>query len=228
MGPGVCRHAQKGFVMSVVPRPIGEKLSFFEQHLPVWTKDPASIGLNSDQVAELSVLVSQAREKVDEVNDLRSRSRAATNSQSVAVGAMAELGGDLIKTIRAFAETNNDPNVFGAAQIPLPAPPTPAGPPDQPKILKAQLLSPFGLRITWEGSAARGTYFNVWRKLGGERSFSFVGTAKTRRLDDLTIPDGSASVSYFVAAHRAALTTNSSVLEVRFGSGVDGSMTLAA
>jgi hypothetical protein len=214
--------------MSVVPRPIGEKLSFFEQHLPVWTKGPASIGLTADQLAALSVLVGQAREKVDEVNDLRSRSRAATNSQSVAIGAMGELGGDLIKTIRAFAETNNDPNVFGAAQIPLPSPPTPSGPPEQPGLLEAQLLSPFGLRISWKGSAARGTYFNVWRKLGGETSFSFVGTAKTRSLDDLTIPAGSASVSYFVAAHRAALTTNSSALEVRFGSGVDGSMTLAA
>ncbi len=32
----------------------------------------------------------------------------------------------------------------------------------------------------------------------------------------------------FVAAHRAEFTTNSTVLEVRFGAGADGSMTLAA
>ncbi len=214
--------------MSIVPRTVAGKLAYFEQHLPVWAADPVAIGLTAQQIVDLSALVATARTNFDAALDARSSSRSATVAQNTAIYEMAELGGDFIKTIRAFAETNNDPNVFVIAQIPPPSPPTPAGPPEEPTNLRATLLSPFGIQISWDGSASQGTYFNIWRKLNTETIFSFVGTTKTKSLDDTSIPDGTAAASYYVSAHREEQTANSAVMTLQFGSGSGAGLTLAA
>jgi hypothetical protein len=214
--------------MAVVPDKIAEKLSYFEQHLPVWAANTTTIGITSLQISDLAILVADARANFDSAIDARSVSRAATVAQNASIDAMVELGGDLIKTIRAFAETTNDITVFETAQVPPPSPPTPAGPPEQPTNLAAKLLTPFGLTISWNGSAAQGTYFNIWRKLNAETVFSFVGTTKTKSLDDTSIPDGTTSANYYISAHRDEQTVNSAIMTLQFGSGGGAGLTLAA
>lgn len=208
--------------MSVIPRTLSEQLDFFEQHLPVWAANPAAIGLTPVQIADLSLLVSEARAAFENAIDARESSRSATMIQSFAFLAMVTLGSDLIKTIKAFAETSGDNSVYGAAQIPPPAAPTPAGPPVEPTHLAANFLSPFGLGLSWKGSVAQGAYFGIWRRLGGETNYTLIATSKTKAYDDTTVPAGTQSVQYYISAHRDEFTVNSSVLALQFGAGGAG------
>jgi hypothetical protein len=214
--------------MSTIPTTLAEKLAFFEQHLPIWAVDPLSIGLSAAQVATLTSMVVSARSTFDFAGTQRAASRAATNDQTIAFSAMTDLGGDLIKTIRAFAETNDDPNVYSAAQIPPPAPPSPPGPPALPTALKAKFMTPFGIRLDWKGSIAQGTYFAIFRQVAGETAFTNIQTTRDKFYEDLSLPGGIDAASYYIAAFRDGEQVNSTTLALQFGPGGMTSMTLAA
>lgn len=214
--------------MATVPDKITEKLAFFEQHLPVWIAKPTEIGISAAQVANLATLVVAARDAYEATVDARQASKTATTTQNFALDAMSEFGGDLIKTIRAYAETTNNTDVYDIAQIPPPAAPTPAGPPEQPTNLTASLLTPFGLGLNWKGSVAQGAYFGIWRKINGESSFSFIGTTKNKSFDDTTVPAGTNSVLYYITAYRDEFSVNSGVLSIQFSAGGTTSIALAA
>ncbi len=214
--------------MPVVPQTIIGKLEFYEEHLPVWSKDPAAIGLTPVQLVELANRTSAARAAYDAAHAARSAAKASTLSQAQSIDAMHDLGGDLIKTIRTFAETNDDPAVFVLAEIPAPAPPTPAGPPEQPTELAANFLLPFGIGLSWKGSVAQGAYFGIWRRLDGENEFTLVATSKEKSFDDQTLPAGAASVSYYISAHRESFTVNGSALSIQIGANGNMSLSMAA
>jgi len=214
--------------MATVPDKLADKLAFFEQHLPIWAADPASIGLTAAQVATLTSLVVSARSTFDFAGTQRAASRAATNDQTIAFADMTNLGGDLIKTIRAFAETNDDPNVYSAAQIPPPAPPSPPGPPALPTGLKAKFMTPFGIRLEWKGSISQGTYFAIFRQQSGETTFTNIQTTRDKFYEDLSLTGGIDAVSYYIAAFRDGEQVNSTTLQLQFGPGGMTAMTLAA
>ncbi|KAA0215859.1 MAG: hypothetical protein DYG94_06800 [Leptolyngbya sp. PLA3] len=203
--------------MATVPDKIAERLAFYEQHTPVWAAAAASIGLSSTQLTALASLVNDARNAFDDAQAARSASRAATTVQTNAMSALSEFGADLIKTIRAFAETSNDPNVYAVAQIPPPKPPTPAGPPDMPTDLTATFIFPWGIRLTWKGSVAQSAYFGVFRRLPGETNFTMIKTFKDKWFDDTTLPTGISSVEYYIAAFRDSYQVNSAALGLQFG-----------
>ncbi len=214
--------------MAVVPSKIADRLAFYEQHLPIWATDPTAIGLNVGQISNLATFVADARAKFDATQDARADARAATTLQTNAMATMSDLGADLIKTIRAYAETTNDPNVYGIAQIPPPAPPTPAGPPDKPTELEARILLPFGIGLTWKGTTAQSAYFGIWRQLPGETAFSMIKTTSEKSFEDRTLPGGIDGVVYYIAAVRDSFEVNSASLTISFGADGTASLTLAA
>jgi hypothetical protein len=71
--------------MAVVPDKIAEKLSYFEQHLPVWAANTTTIGITSLQISDLAILVADARANFDSAIDARSVSRAATVAQNASI-----------------------------------------------------------------------------------------------------------------------------------------------
>lgn len=124
---------------------------------------------------------------------------------SQAVTAMRGFGGDLVKTIRAYAQTTNQPQVYTDAAIPVPAPPSPAPPPGIPTDLVTTLLNNGAVQITWKAANAaptRGTYFTIFRKLPGETAFTRLGDSAKKHFTDTTIPAGTAWVSYMIQPKR--------------------------
>jgi hypothetical protein len=214
--------------MSTVPTKLVDKITFFETHLPVWAVNPTAIGLTALQVADLTSMTAAARGAYESALASRSISLAATGTQNDLVGVMGTFGSDLIKTIRAFAETTNDSSVYQSAQIPPPAPPTPAGPPPKPTNLEAALLLPFGIGLSWKGSVASGAYFSIWRKLDTETAFSLVETTNDKSFEDRSLPVGIASVEYYIAANRDAFTINSVALTVSMGADGTANISMAA
>jgi len=210
---------KRSIIMATVPSTIADKLAFFEQHLPVWAKDPVGIGLTAIQLASLANMVADARAAFDAAQDARAISRAATVSQSNAMSVMGEFGSDLVTTIRAFAETSNDPEVYAVAQIPPPAPPTPAGPPEQPTNLTASLTPGGALKISWKGSVASSAYFSVYRRAAGETAFTLLDSTDTKFYEDTSIPAGVNNVTYYIQARRDEFRVDSGWFQVNFGSG---------
>jgi hypothetical protein len=205
--------------MTTVTNTILGKLSFFEEHLPVWSVNPVAIGLDAAQIASLALLVTAARTDFDAVAAIRNSAAAATEAQNNSIDAMYAQGADLLKTIRAFAETTNDTGVYVAAEIPAPQPPTPAGPPEQPTALAVDLLPGGGLHLTWKGTLSKSAFFSVYRKAEAESSFTLLDSPAAKFFDDTTVPSGANNVTYYIQARRDTFRVDSAWFQVNFGSG---------
>lgn len=211
--------------MSVIPRTLVDRIQFFETHLPVWTKNPAAIGLTVAQLADLGTRTQQARLDYDAARALRTEAKAATSTQNDSVASMFELGSDLVKTIRAFAETNDDLSVYNLAQIPAPAAPMPTPPPETPTDVQLA-VNAFGYcTIKWKGSRAVGSQFILRRQVtevgGTPGPWTYAGSSVTNDYTDPTVPTGLASVSYLVFAQRASGTSElSNIATLTFGTGL--------
>lgn len=226
--------------MSIIPRTIVGEIEFFEQHLPIWAAAPTTIGLTAMQISDLTTLTAQARADYESAQAKRNSARAATETQNTSVASMHNLGADLVKTIRAFAETTDDPSVYTTAQIPAPAKPTPTPPPETPTDVAA-VINNFGyVVISWKASRAVGTQFILQRQLtplnAPPLAWTYAGSSVTDNYTDTTVPTGYAAVSYRVYAQRASGTSDASnVATLQFGSGLgtssqsgEGSLSLAA
>jgi hypothetical protein len=211
-----------------VPVANQDAIDFFANRIGDWAKGPAAIGLTSSQIDEINLRLAEAQARLAEAHTARIAAQTATLALSDAMRSLRGFGGDLVKTIRAFAETTEDPGVYTASSIPPVAEPTPSGPPEQPTHLSARLLSPFGLAIAWKGSASQGTYFGVWRRLPGETSDTLIATRKTKSFEDRTLPPGTAAASYTITAHRDDETVYSSALTVQIGAGAATEIAAAA
>ncbi len=212
----------------IVPHTQQGAIDFFANRAPTWAANQASIGISAAQVVDIDAKITVAQSKLAAAQAARIAARTATLELNEALADMRSFGGDLIKTIRAFAETTGDANVYTLSDIPPVAPPTPAGPPDQPTELTASILLPFGIGLEWKGSVSQSAYFSIWRRLPGESAFTMLDTTKAKSFEDRTLPGATASVEYYVAAIRDTFTVNSSTLAIQIGSNGAGQMTLAA
>ena len=214
--------------MPVIPRNLIGKIEFFEQHLPVWSVDPAAIGLDAGQIVDLTARTAQARSDYESALAIRNSAKALTETQNNSVGFMYDLGADLVKTIRAFAETTDNDAVYAAAQIPAPSPPKPTGAPDMPTNVTADVNNFGYVVVGWKGSRAVGTQFILQRQMipvdAPAGPWTFVGSSVTNDYTDTTVPTGFAGVSYRVYAQRAGGTSDvSTPTTVSFGTGTGSS-----
>ncbi len=219
--------------MPIIPRTLIGRIEFFEQHLPVWATDPAAIGLDAAQIADLTVRTAQARADYEAALAIRNSAKAATETQKSSVDFMYDLGADLVKTIRAFAETTDDDSVYAAAQIPAPAPPTPTGPPEMPTNVTADVNNFGYVVISWKGSRAVGTQFILQRQMipvdAPAGPWTYAGSSVTNDYTDTTVPTGFAGVSYRVYAQRPGGTSDvSTPTTISFGTGAGSSSTETA
>lgn len=190
--------------MATVPNGIAEKLAYFETHMPIWTADPAAIGLTAQQLLTLGTMVQDARAAYNEAITARNTSLAATQNQTDLIALMSAFGGDIIKTIRAFAETTGDPGVYNAAQIPPPAPPAPLGPPETPTDLNGVLTTDGEIQFKWKGTRKGGTSYTISRSVTGANGpWTMIGTSEERSFSDIAVPLGLDSVMYRVRAARS-------------------------
>lgn len=167
----------------------------------------------------LNTLVVDARAAYEGAIAARSTSRTATNIQSSAVGVMAELGGDYIKTIRAFAETTGNPSVYDLAELPPPAPPAPLGPPATPTKLTATLNTEGQISLRWGGTRAGGTSYLIERSINSSAGpWTLIGASEERSFLDEAVPTATQSIAYRVFATRSGGTSPATApITVLFG-----------
>ena len=132
---------------------------------------------------------------------------------------MATIGSNLIRTIRAYAETSQDPGVYALAQIPAPAEPGPVGPPGQPYELTIGLAATGAVSLGWKcdnPSGSQGTVYEIQRRIGTS-SFQFLEVAGERSFEDSTIPAGSSGIVYQITAVRGKTRGAPAQFLVNFG-----------
>lgn len=214
--------------MAVLPNSREEMIEWFSTRIAQWSANAATLGLELSQITEAASLIDNAVSVHDDAIAARQASKDATISYYNGADALRAYGADLIKVIKATAESTDNPDIYSLASIPPPADPTPAGPPEQPTNLTATVLLPFGIGLSWNGSVSQSAYFEVYRRLENESTYSILKTTKEKSFEDRTIPDGVDTVQYYIAAARDEFRTNSSTLAVQFGTGGSTSIALAA
>lgn len=218
--------------MGVVPDSRLGKIEFYEAHISPWTTNAATIGLTPASVTALGTLTTAARNAFNAAEAARQAAKAATQAFYDAVRAMHNgpgAGADMIDTIRNYAETKNNPNVYTLAQIPPPATPGTTPPPGTPFDFTVGLLQNGALELKWKcsnPSGTQGTIYEVKRQIGSG-AFTFVGATGVRTFTDDTLSNGSAPVTYQITAVRSTSRGNPAQFTVNFGIGGPG-LTIAS
>lgn len=216
--------------MSILPDSRKGKLEFFESHWETWLENATSIGLNSTIVNQLKTYVMDEREAFNAATLARDTSRSATNTWYVSSDTTVNLGRDLIKTIKAFAETSGNPNVYSLANIPAPVVPGPVGPPGTPMDFKVALRGDGALLLSWKcvnPVGSQGTIYEVRRKVAGQSAFEFLGANGPKKFTDASIAAGSSNVMYEITAVRSTVRGAPAQFVVNFGVGGDGAQVVS-
>lgn len=209
--------------MSTIPDTIPEQLAFCESHWPVWLQAPTQIGATAQMIQDFKALVVDFRGGYDASVSARAASRAATVSMQNARDAALTSAGALVRTIRAYAEQTNNPDVYALAQIPPPAAPTPALAPTKPTSIELELEPNGALTILWKptpnssatptlDASTSGVTYSIFRRLPGETALTLVDTAPARGArrfsswTDENIPAGasaSGGITYAIQGSRS-------------------------
>ena len=192
--------------MGIIPDGRTERINFFENRLTIWAQNAAAIGIDPTQATQIAGLTVQARTLFNAAQVARDNAKSATQAQNEAIDAMAAYGSDLIKTIKAYAETESDPGVYNTANLPLPKPRTPLGPAPTPENVTLRLTRAGTIAVGWDADTRGRMAFVVERRtrMPGElpTAWSIAGTTTTKSFIDETLPTGLESVEYRVLAER--------------------------
>lgn len=183
-----------------------QKLEWLEARVTQWLANATSIGISSAQATAMKGAALSCRTEFNDAEAARAAAKNATVEFYTASNSMNSLARDLIATIKAFAETTNNPNVYALASIDPPSPPTPIPAPDVPTDFTGS-VSPGGtVTLTWKAQpsgASSGVFFLVERKRAGEPAWvPMGGTAEKSFLDPNPLLS-TGIVQYRVRAARA-------------------------
>lgn len=209
--------------MPILPSRTQDLIEFFEMHAPVWTLNAAGLGILPAAATAFQTLATASRAAYNARLSSDEAARIATVNLNNAVRDARSAASDLIRTIKAYAETQSKPDiVYNLAQIPAPAEPTPAPPPAKPSDLTVTLMPTTGsLELRWKASnpaGTAGTSYIIRRREEGEMNFVFVGTTGEKRFVDSTFVAGPDSVEYTVQGQRSdSIGEVSDVFLINFG-----------
>lgn len=211
---------------SNIPQGRLDQIQWFEDRIALWTTAPAAIGLTSAMVLDFSTQITDARDSFTITQTTRAISKNSTQDYYTKSDTMRSAGGDLVNTIKSFAEATGDETVYTLANI---SPPkdtrTPAPPPAQPFDVRTALNNDGSVEITFKGTGPVGTLYSVYAKPFGSATFTFLGQtdAESKSFTDSTITPGTQSVTYMVQAVRGdQISPWSEQVTTQFGIGDDG------
>lgn len=218
--------------MSTYPTsPRSDFLSWAAAHQQIFIDNAAAIGLTPAQATAFAFATTGAADADLAQVQAQEAAKVATQQVNDAVDVLRGEAGDVVRSIRAFAETQANPNaIYALAQIPAPADPTPAPPPAEPKNLIVTLEPQNGnLMLKWKASnppGTSGTAYIVKRRLPKESDFQFIGVTGTKEFVDTTLIAGPDSVQYTVQGQRGnSAGPVSQVFTVTFGRLAGGALT---
>lgn len=209
---------------NVIPQPKMDYLLFCQTHITPWTDHAAAIGLTAPMVEAWKSLYTEAQASWNAAKEAREAAKGATmvSDQNIALSRASTA--ELVRLIKNYALTQNDPMVYALAQIPAPLPPSSLPPPAQPTDLRAALNTEDGsLTVRWKANNAKGVtsvVYYIRRRIGLAGAWEPVSAVGGRVFTDDTVPAGSAIVQYQVQGQRGTqLGPVSATMTIFFGVG---------
>ncbi len=205
--------------MALVPASKSGAISFFQSRIAAWSADPSAIGLSAQQIMDISSATGAAQATLLSMQQAYNTARSATATNDTDIADMRTVGASLISTIRAYAKTTGDANVYVLADIPAPKPPTPAGAPGAPTNVTGFIRNSGAIELTWEGTLAFHTFFEVYRMFEGQTEWTLLASIGKKSFEDATIPTNTTtSVQYYIQAARGDLRSDpSDPVTIRMG-----------
>jgi hypothetical protein len=207
-----------------IPRsPRADVLKFGHSHTTIFTANAVAVGILPADAVKYAAAVEGAQTASDDQETIKNAYRTATTDTNAAFSNLLTVQGDVIRKIRAFAESSADPQaIYTLAQIPPVASPSTMAPPGKPSNLKVSLDTSTGwINLGWKcqnPEGAQGTSYIVKRRLPGATEFSFIGVTGSKKFVDKTFFAGPDSVEYTVQGQRSDQSGPvSEVFVVNFG-----------
>ncbi len=213
--------------MSVAPKSRTARIAFFKSKIAPWTSGAATLKIDPADVTALNNLVTAAESERDEFIAAHSVAKSKTTSYHNVVDQMTVIGMELIDRIRATARTGGDA-IYALAQLPVPNPPSPIGPPGVPSDFKVSLGGDGSVKIGWtceQPAGAKGTTYRIYRKLGASGPFVYIAGSGGREYTDPSIPAGVTQVTYKIQGVRSTAIGGWATFNVLFGSNEAGEAT---
>lgn len=209
--------------MAVVPEKRLEKVQFYENHIDPFTTNATAIGITSAEATDLQTKTEAARDAYNTQQTTLQAAKTATEAFYNAVDAMNTAGAALIKKIRAKAQATGDMNVYTLSEIPAPPVPSPVGDLGMPTDFTCEVnLATGTLDTSWKCSnprGATGVVYQIWRRIGMEGDFSYLGGVGAKKYSDDTVPAGTACVQYQIQAVRSTSVGPFALFTVNYGAG---------
>jgi hypothetical protein len=216
---------------SSIPRKAAERIAYLKTRAPIWTANASTLKVSTSACADLTAKLATAETAMANADAARAASEAATLTLNDSLTALGSIGADLIKQIRATAQSTGDNSLYALAQIPAPATPSPVPAPGKSTDLKVQLAAEGGLDLSWkcpQPARASGTLYQVSRQLGTTGEFTLLGMTGPKKWLDNTLPAGTSQATYKIVAMRSTAQGPAALFLVNLGVGGTGKMTVTA
>lgn len=182
-----------------------QKLEWLEARMNQWVANAAAIGVLPATATNVKNAAVACRTEFNDAEFARAAAKNATLEFYTASTTMNNLARDVIATIKAYAESTNNPSVYALASIDPPAPPTPVPAPGVPTDFNGS-VSPGGVvTLTWKSTpsgVASGVFFLVERKRSTEPAWIPMGGSAEKAFIDPNPMLSSGIVQYRVKAVR--------------------------
>jgi hypothetical protein len=205
--------------MGLLPEGHAARIAWFRSRTTIWTSNALVIGTTAAMVTDVDAKATAAADALAAQEAAQNAAKAATQTLRDAMAALTNSGNIVIEQVRTKARTAGD-GVYPLANIPAPATGTPMPPPGQPTDLKVALDATGALGLSWKcvnPPGARGTTYNVFRRIGAVGEFTYLGGSGVKELVDETVPAGAALVMYKIQAVRSTSVGPWNVFNVFFG-----------
>ena len=195
-------------VMSTYPTsPRSAFMEWCKGHQHVFSSHAEEIGLTTEEATAFSNATTLGDSRMQAQEEAQQLSKVATQQVQDALDDLNKQAAKVVRNIRAYAESSDDPNaVYAIAQIPPRSDPTPAPPPGQPTHLTVTLDATLGtVTLDWKAdnpTGTTGTAYLIRRRLPGESNFTIIGICGKKSFIDNTLMAGPDSVEYIVQGQR--------------------------
>ncbi len=209
------------------PVPLSEFIPWSTAHAERWASDPSAVGMTQQQADSVKAAADAAKAAKAAALAARQASLNATYAQEQAERNLRRAVQTAVMLIDVCAENNDNPAaIYSAAELDAPTVPRAVPAPGKVKQLTASLDPLSGAPVLrWKGNNPRGSgsvTYMVSRRIGGQRSYTFIGTAASsgpsrRTFIDTTLPVGTTEVTYLVRPLRGASEGEPEQVFIRFG-----------
>lgn len=180
---------------------------------------PTDYGLTADQAAAYAVLDTTWQAAYLAATDPQMRTTAKVQAKNDAKVPLRIMASDLAKKVAGTATVTNEQKIDLGLSVRDTPSPVPS--PGACSNFNVTLSGDGSLLLKWKcrnPARARGTIYQVWRRVGSAADFTYAGGTGQKNFRETMLPAGTTTVTYQVQAVRSTATGPWAQFNLNFGS----------